>query len=111
MRIGVALAHLGGEERRRARASRRRSWTLRWPVARAAATTSSPVTPAIGCLARGVDVGHDRAVGAEQRAAELLRLIARARVEVRLEDDVDARSRNTWRAAWSVAVTSVGWWA
>ena len=63
-------------------------------------------------LARAVDVGDDRLIGGEQRAAELLGLIARARVEVRLEHGVDAPVAEAPGAPpASVASTSVGWCA
>src|SRR5262249_6899589 len=45
-----------------------------------------------GLLARRVDVGHPRHVGVEQRAPEVGGELLRARVEVGLEDRVQARA-------------------
>ena len=60
---------------------------------RSASTTSLPSTPAHRLLARAVDLGHAGRVGRRQRGAELVREVAGAGVEVRLEEHEHAARR------------------
>ena len=58
--------------------------TLRWPLARRPSTSASRSMPGIGCLAGGIDIGHDHGAGVVHAGAELLEQRLQAGVAVRL---------------------------
>jgi hypothetical protein len=86
-----------------------RAW--RWPWRSAPATRSSRLAPSIGSSPGGEDLGDADHIGVVEAGAEILEQVA-ARVAVRLVhgDHPALRSATAWRAAFSTAAISTGWW-